>query len=54
MLRFITSRGLASTVCGPLGVTRVHAFYNPTATPPQPEPTVGTLVRGSSFVLDVM
>lgn len=53
-LRFISTLGLAATVCGPLGVTRVHSFYNPTATPPQPEPTVGTIAYGSAFVFDVM
>jgi hypothetical protein len=53
-LRFITSLGYASTVCGPLGVVRVYAFYNSAANPPVPEPTAGTVQYGAGFILDVM
>ncbi len=53
-LRFISSRGFASTVCGPLGAVRIWSFYNAAATPPAPEPTSGSLQYGSGFVFDVM
>lgn len=53
-LRFITSRGFASTVCGPLGSARIYAFYNGSITPPPPEPTTGLLQYGAGFVFEVM
>jgi hypothetical protein len=53
-LRFIVSNGLGSTICGPLGVTRIHAFYNGSASPPAPVPTSGQVLPGNGFVLDVM
>jgi hypothetical protein len=53
-LRFVTSLGLASTVCGPLGVARVHAFYNNAATPPPAPPASGTVQFGAALVFDVM
>ncbi|MEZ6036286.1 MAG: hypothetical protein R3F29_02315 [Planctomycetota bacterium] len=52
-LWFISSKGRSTTVCGPLGVTRVYAFYNNTATPPPPPPSTGTLSRGIGLVLEV-
>lgn len=53
-LRFITSGGFASTICGPLGVARVHAFYNNTGTPLPPPPTTGTVQAGVGLIFDVM
>jgi hypothetical protein len=53
-LRFITSRGWSSTICGPLGVARVHAFYNPNSTPPTPTPASGQVGLGVGMVFDVM
>ncbi|MBL9077187.1 MAG: hypothetical protein JNL08_06780 [Planctomycetes bacterium] len=52
-LRLITSLGRGATVCGPLGVTRNYAFYNPIATPPQPVPTSGALQYGVGPVIEV-
>jgi hypothetical protein len=53
-LRIVTSLGLASTVCGPLGVARVHAFYDGAATPPVSPPATGTVQVGVGLVFDVM
>jgi len=53
-LRFITSNGWSSTICGPLGVARVHAFYNPNSTPPTPPPSSGQVGLGVGMVFDVM
>jgi hypothetical protein len=53
-LRFVTSLGLSSTVCGPLGVARIHAFYNNAATPPPTPPATGTVQSGVGLVIDVM
>lgn len=52
-LRMITSLGRESTVCGPLGVARNYAFYNPAATPPQAVPTAGTVQYGVGPVIEV-
>jgi hypothetical protein len=52
-LRMITSRGQSSTVCGPLSVARVYAFYNHLATPPPPPPTSGLVQAGVGFIFDV-
>jgi hypothetical protein len=52
-LRFVTSLGRSSTICGPLGVARIYASYNGAATPPAP-PTSGTLQQGVGLVFDVM
>ena len=50
-LLLISSAGHASTICGPLGVSRVYQFYNggPTVTPP----TSGTLTFGLGPVIEV-
>ncbi len=53
-LRFITSLGRSSTVCGPLGVARIHAFYNSTGAPPPPPPLTGAVQLGVGLVFDVM
>jgi hypothetical protein len=47
-LQLVTTRGRQSTICGPLGVARLHAFHSGT-TPP----TGGTLVYGQSLVMEV-
>jgi len=52
-LRLISSLGRESTVCGPLGVARNFAFYNPSATPPQPVPTAGSVQYGVGPVIEV-
>ncbi|MGK0206024.1 MAG: hypothetical protein ACI89X_004438 [Planctomycetota bacterium] len=49
----ITSKGRSSTICGPLGVTRIFQFYDGTATPPPPPPTSGTRSLGVGLVLEV-
>lgn len=53
-LRFITSLGRQTTICGPLGVARIHAFYNGTVTPPPTPPTTGAVQAGVGLVFDVM
>jgi hypothetical protein len=53
-LRLITSRGFSSTICGPLGVTRIYAFYNGATVPPPPQPTFGQLQYGVGLIFDVM
>ncbi|MCU0866211.1 MAG: hypothetical protein MUC36_20695 [Planctomycetes bacterium] len=53
-LRFITSAGRSSTICGPLGVARIHAFYNGAATPPPTPPTSGQVGIGVGMVFEVM
>ena len=53
-LRMITSLGLGSTVCGPLGVTRIYAFYNAATNPPPTPPTSGTLQYGAGLVIEAM
>jgi hypothetical protein len=52
-LRIVTSLGLASTICGPLGVARVHAFYDGAATPPPTPPATGVVQVGVGLVFDV-
>ncbi len=52
-LQFLSSKGRETTVCGPLGVTRIFKFYDPTATPPAPVPTVGSRSLGVGMVLEV-
>jgi hypothetical protein len=49
-LLFVASRGHSATVCGPLGVARLHVFYNASATPP----TSGSLAYGVGLIFDVM
>lgn len=53
-LHIVTSAGLSSTVCGPLGVARVHAFYNNTGTPPPTPPATGVVQVGVGLVFDVL
>lgn len=52
-LRLITSLGYQSTICGPLGVSRVFAFYNATGTPTPAAPTTGALQYGVGLVFEV-
>lgn len=52
-LRFISSGGNSNTICGPLGVARVHAFYNNTLVPPPPTPTTGQVQLGVGMVFEV-
>lgn len=51
-LRFITTRGLDATICGPLGVARNSAFYNNTIVPP-PVPSSGSIQVGVGMVFEV-
>ncbi len=53
-LRFVTSLGRSSTICGPLGVARIYAAYNGATNPPPPPPISGTLQLGVGLVFDVM
>ncbi|MBM4061361.1 MAG: hypothetical protein FJ265_09760 [Planctomycetes bacterium] len=48
-LQIVTTRGRQSTICGPLGVARIYAFYNSTATPP----TSGAVQYGLGLVFEV-
>lgn len=52
-LQVITTLGRSSTICGPLGVTRIYAFYNGSGTPPPPAPTSGSLQPGLGMVFEV-
>ena len=52
-LQMLTSDGRSATVCGPLGVARVYAFYDAVGTPPQPVPTTGSMQYGVGPILDV-
>ncbi len=52
-LRFITSLGRSSTICGPLGVARNFSFYNTASTPPAPTPTSGSVQVGVGLVFEV-
>lgn len=52
-LQVVTTQGYESTICGPLGVSRIYAFYNPNANPPQPLPPAGQVQYGQGFVLEV-
>lgn len=53
-LRMVTSLGRSATVCGPLGVARIHAFYNGAAVPPPTPPAVGIVQTGVGLVFDVL
>ncbi|MCB9877690.1 MAG: hypothetical protein H6835_08835 [Planctomycetes bacterium] len=48
---FITSKGRSTTVCGPLGVSRVYSFYDGTASPLPP--ATGTVSGGVGLVLEI-
>ncbi len=52
-LRFVTTLGRSTTVCGPLGVARVYAFYSTLGTPPPPAPSSGTVQQGVGLILEV-
>jgi hypothetical protein len=52
-LRFITSAGRTTSICGPLGAARVHAFYDNTAVPPPSVPTAGQVQVGVGMVFEV-
>jgi hypothetical protein len=52
-LQLVTTLGRQSSVCGPLGVARVYAFYNGSLTPTPPPPTSGTLQYGVGLVFEV-
>jgi hypothetical protein len=52
-LQVVTTLGRQSTICGPLGVTRIYGFYNPAGTPAQPMPSVGGVQYGQGFVIEV-
>jgi hypothetical protein len=48
-LRLVTSLGRETTVCGPLGVARVYAFYDAAL----PEPATGSVSYGVGPVIEV-
>jgi hypothetical protein len=50
-LHLITSPGFSSTVCGPLGVARVHTFYTTGAAT---LPTTGQVQYGAGLIIDVL
>ena len=52
-LRLLTSVGRHATVCGPLGVARIFAFYDGAAVPPQPLPLAGSAQYGVGPVIEV-
>lgn len=49
----ITSKGRSSTICGPLGVTRIFQFYNGSGMPEPPPPASGSRSLGVGLVLEV-
>ncbi|MFK7740462.1 MAG: hypothetical protein AB8H80_09060 [Planctomycetota bacterium] len=51
-LFLITSRGRETTVCGPLGVSRVYQFYNTNQIPVPPPPASGARSLGVGMVLE--
>ena len=51
-LFLISSLGRQTTVCGPLGVARIHQFYNGNQTPIPPPPASGTRALGVGLVLE--
>ncbi|MCA8976738.1 MAG: hypothetical protein KDC98_18595 [Planctomycetes bacterium] len=53
-LGVISTQGYSSTVCGPLDVTRIHAFYDGSATPPPPPPTSGSVLYGVAMIVEVL
>lgn len=52
-LMTITTLGRSSTICGPLSVARVFAFYNGSGTPPPPPPASGAVQYGIAPVIEV-
>ena len=52
-LFLISSLGLSTTVCGPLGVARIYQFYNGSGTPTPPPPSAGSRSLGVGLVLEV-
>ncbi len=50
-LGVVTTRGRRSTVCGPLGAARLHAYYNSAGSPPPPDN--GTLSYGAAMIIEV-
>jgi len=51
-MQVITTRGRSSTICGPLDVARVFAFYDGTNSPPPPDN--GAVNYGMSMVIEVL
>lgn len=52
-LQVISTGGRSSTVCGPIDVARIFAFYDGTANPPPPPPSSGAAQYGLGMVFDV-
>lgn len=52
-LQIVTTKGRQSTICGPLGVARIYAFYNGTGNPAPPPPTSGAAQYGQGMVFEV-
>lgn len=52
-LQIVSTKGHDSTVCGPLGVVRIHQFYNGTGTPTPPPPVAGAVQYGLGLVMEV-
>ena len=52
-LGVITTKGRSSTICGPLGVSRVFAFYAGPGSPPPPLPTAGSVQYGIAPIIEV-
>lgn len=52
-LQVVTSLGRQATVCGPLAVARLYAFFDDAAVPPLPLPASGTLQQGVGLVFAV-
>ena len=52
-LQIVTTKGRHSTICGPLGVVRIHQFYNGTGTPTPPPPVAGAVQYGLGLVMEV-
>ena len=52
-LQIVSTMGRHSAVCGPLGVVRIHQFYNGTGTPTPPPPVAGAVQYGLGLVMEV-
>jgi len=52
-LRVISTPGRSASICGPIDVTRIFAFYDNSGTPSPPVPTTGQAQYGLGMVFEV-
>lgn len=53
-LQTISTPGMSATVCGPLGVSRIFAFYNGSGVPVPAPPSTGSVQYGLGPVFEVL